>query len=552
MKGLSRVLQCNRVSAWLLGFVLYGTVALGWGGYSAAAEADGPKPLPPEQQVLHFNNGTEPETIDPHKATGVPEHKILVGLLEGLTVPDPRTLEPLPGAAESWVVSDDGLTYTFKLRADGKWSDGTPVTAADFEYAWMRCLSPETASQYSYMLWYLKGAKAYNTGQNADPDSVGVEALDELTLRVQLENPAAFFLSLQFHYTYFPVPRQAIRKHGDKWTRAEYFVGNGAYRLKEWRPREHLTLVPNPHYWDRDPSHCRLQKIVIHPIDKQETAYRKYLAGELDWLSAVPATLIDEVKRDPDFGVSAYLGSYYYRLNTTREPLNDERVRKALLLAIDRRDVCVNVTKAGEIPSRGYVPPGIPGYEGVDVLRYDPDRARALLAEAGFPNGEGFPELKLLFNTSESHKKLAEVIVRMWRESLGIKVVLENTEWKVYLDRTDRLDFDICRAGWIGDYLDPMTFLDMFVTDGGNNNTGWSNEEYDRLVDQVQAESDPVKRGAMMLRLETILVSGGAPIVPVYYYVNKWLRAPYVQGVWPNILDSHPWKYIWISEDEED
>ncbi len=538
------------LAAWTLAALTASVIAIASSPTQAPAGEPEPRPRRGGQEI-HFNNGAEPESLDPHKVTGVPEHRIFLGILEGLTSPDPETLKPLPGVAKSWEVSADGLTYTFHINENAKWSNGDPVTAHDFEWSWKRSLSPEIASQYAYMLYPVKGAEAYNTAKAADRparrDELGVKAIDDATLVVTLENPTAYFLSLLFHYTSFPVHRKTVETHGDAWTRAENFVGNGAYKLSEWNRRENIVLTPNEHYWDAKT--CKLQRIVIYPIDNHETAYQKFLNGELDWISDIPATKIDEIKRHPDFGVSAYLGSYFYRINTTKPPLDDFNVRLALNLAVNRKELCENVTKAGEIPAEGYVPPGIPGYDGVSVLSYDPVRAKKLLADAGYPDGKGFPEITLLYNTHESHKKVAEVVQQMWRETLGIKVALENTEWKVYLDRTDEKDYWIVRAGWIGDYLDPMTFLDMWVKDGGNNNTGWSHPRYDELVGLAMAETDSAKRTKLLLELETLLCEKGLPIVPVYYYVNKWMISPEIQGVHPNILDTHPWKYVYVEEE---
>jgi len=502
------------------------------------------------EQKYVFNNGSEPETLDPHKMTGVPEHTLALALFEGLTTHHPVTLAPLPGVAERWTVSEDGLTYTFHLRKGVEWSNGDAVTTADFLYSWNRALKPETACMYAYQLYYVENARAFNKGEIKDFAKVGVKAEDAHTLVVKLGGPTPFFLDLTSFETLMPVHRGCIEAHGDKWTRKENIVCNGPFLLSNWLPRERIEMVPNPKYWNA--GKVRLEKLVALPYDDIDMAYNLFLEESVDWLRTIPLPKIDEIKRNPDYYAVPYLGTYFYRFNVTKPPFDNVLVRKAFSLAIDRVTLCRDVLKGGQIPATGFVPPGIHGYAPVTGPKYDRKLARELMAKAGYVDGKNFPKVELLFNTNEAHKKVAEVVVQMWKETLGIKVSLRNTEWKVYLEDQRKLDFQVCRAGWIGDYVDPNTFLDMFVTDGGNNNTGFSDKEYDRLVLEAAGEGDPKKREKILQRIEEILVVEKLPVLPLYFYVNQGLLAPKVKGFHHNIRDLHPFQDIYIDDEDED
>ncbi len=509
-------------------------------------------PAPPEQQVLVFNNDAEPETLDPAKMTGVPEHNLALALFEGLVRHHPETLEPLPGVAESWEVSADGLIYTFHLRNNALWSNGDPLTAQDFVFSYERVLSstPDYGdpAQYAYMLWCIDNAEDYTKRVITDFDKVGVHALDEHTLRITLRASTPYFLDLACFETYMPVHPATVTKHGQRWTRAENFVGNGPFTLSEWKLNVEIVMTKNPNYWDADK--VLLQTIHALGLANQDTSVDKFLAGELQWIRSVPSTRIDEVKLHPDYDASPYLGAYFYRFNTTKAPFDNPLVRRAFAMAIDRETICSRVLKGGQIPAESHVPPGIHNYTAGEGVSYDPFRARELLAEAGFPEGKGLPPVSLLYNTNESHKQVAEAIVDMWGKNLGVSVSLENTEWKVYLDRVDELDYQIARAGWIGDYTDPNTFMDMFVTDGGNNNTGWSNQRYDALIAQASVTQDQAARFGLFREAETLLCRDHLPIAPIYFYVNQYMLNEDIMGWYPNVRDLHPFRDIYIAEPE--
>ncbi|MBI4612319.1 MAG: peptide ABC transporter substrate-binding protein [Planctomycetes bacterium] len=481
-----------------------------------------------DEQVLRFNNAAEPETLDPAIMTGVPEHRLAGAIFEGLCTLDPKNLKARPGMAERWEISDDGLAYTFHLRRDAKWTNGDPVTSEDFRWSWIRALDPDTGSRYADQFYYIDGAEAFNTdpkmadGKIDDFGRVGISAPDPYTFVVKLRAPTPFFMELIAFETLMPVHRATVEKHKKAWIKPENIVTNGAFRLKAWLPRERIALVKSESYWDA--SHVVLEEIHALAQEDHGIAYNKFLAEEVDWILAIPTARIEEVRQNFDYYVVPYLGSYFYRFNITRKPFDDVRVRKAFSMSVDREELVRNVLKAGQIPTTGFVPTSIEEYlpyKGVEGYGFDPDAAKRLLAEAGYEGGKGLPEIELLYNTDEGHKLVAEFIVAKWREHLGVNVKLRNTEWKVYLDLTHNMDYTISRAGWIGDYVDPNTFVDMFCTGRGNNNTGWSNKTYDDLVLSANRELDRDKRFALFRQAESILVRDDLPILPIYFYVNQ-------------------------------
>lgn len=517
-----------------------------------AATAD--EPLPPrptrglaERQVLIYNNGAEPQYLDPTLMQGVPGHTIALALFEGLTSLHPKTLVPVPGVAKRWDISADARTYTFHLRRC-KWSSGEPLTAHDFVYSWRRALDPKTATFYAEMLYPVHNGEPLNKGKIDDAKQLGVRALDAHTLEVRLEHPLPYFLELTAFATYAPINRHCFEKHGDKWTRPRHMVCNGPFFLAEHRPKERIVMKKNPHYWNA--ARVVLQEIHALAVDDSETALKMYRAGEVDWIRDIPAVKVAESKDAAEAGAFRYtpaLGTYFYRFNVTRPPLDDPRVRRALAMAIDRAAIAHYIQRAGQRPARSFVPPVFMDYTPVEGPPYDPGRARELLAQAGYAQGQGFPELEILYNTSDSHKNIAETIQFMWRTELGVHVNLRNQEWKVYLDSTNRLRYDIARSSWIGDYNDPSTFLDMFITDGGNNRTGWSHPGYDELLRAARREPNTRKRAKLLQQAERILVDAEMPIVPIYFYVYTYLVRPRVRGIYDNFRNVHPFQYIYLA-----
>ncbi len=501
--------------------------------------------------VLKVSIGTEVQNLDPHLVSGVPEHRVLTALFEGIVDLDPKTMQPVPGVAESWTVSDDGLVYTFTLRKDAKWSNGEPVTAGDFVYSWRRMLAPGLAAEYAYLLHCLKNAKAFNEGTVTDPAAVGVDAPDDYTLVATLESPTPYFLGMQIHYAWFPVHRATIEAFGKmderdtSWTRAGNHVGNGAFRLEEWHPNEYIRLARNPHYWNT--TNVKLDGIRFLPIDNEQTEERSFRAGDLHITSTIPMQKIEKYRRDnPEaLHLHPYCGVYFYRMNVTRPPFDDQRVRRAFGMALDRDELAQNVLKGGEAPAYHFTPPNTAGYNATARVHFDVARARELLAEAGFPNGKGLPPVEILYNTNESHKLIAEALQRMWKENLNADVRLMNQDWKVYLASMNNLDYRMARASWIADVEDPVNFLECFLTDGGNNRTGWSSPRYDALVAGAYAEPDTAKRAQLLQKAEAILLEE-APITPIYFYTWKFLMAPEVKGLAPNVLGFMRWNDFYL------
>jgi len=497
-------------------------------------------------QTLVWNNDAEPETLDPALMTGVTEHNLALALFEGLTSHHPETLQPLPGVAEWWEISQDGVTYTFHLRKDSKWSNGDPLTAEDFRWSWMRALTPKMcACEYAEQFFPIRGAEDYYAGK-APFEKVGIEVVDPQTLRVTLRAPTKYFLDLTNFETLMPVHRATVEKFGDQWTKPEHIVSNGPFMMSSWTPHASIEMKPNPNWWNR--GIVRLQKIVTRAIDDQNTSLSEYLAGGLDWIRSIPARRIDEALTHPDFYATPYLGTYFFRFNTTKKPFDDVRVRKAFDMAIDKKAICEKVLKAGQTPAVAVVPAAmIPGYPQCPGPAYDPAAARKLLADAGFPEGKGFPEVELLYNTSESHKAVCEQMVDMWKSTLGVHVQLANREWQVYMKDTRAMNYEIQRAGWIADYVDPFTFLDMWCTGhGNNNNTGWSNAKFDQIMAGAEQENDPARRTALFAQAEKILCVDEMPILPLYHYVNQGMVRPRVKGWRENVLDLHPFQYVFI------
>lgn len=486
-------------------------------------------------QVVRYALGADPETLDPGKITGLPEGTIVNAFFEGLTRYD-KDGKIAPAMAKSWNISEDGKTYTFQLR-DAKWSDGSPVTTKDFKYAWMRALSPELASEYAYQLFYIKGAEAYNGGKGKAED-VAITAVDDKTLKVELTEPAPQFLGLTAFHTLSPLNEKTVaanpnfKVEGDK-----KIIGNGPFTLESYTPKQKLVFKKNPNYWDA--ANVKLGAMEFYLIDNDKTSLTMFENGEADLLVGnIPSEDIPRLKQQGKLKIYPNLSTYFYRFNVTRKPFNDPRVRKALAMAIDRQTIVEKVTQAGQKPAFAFVPFGILDANGKDYrdnggntfFKEDVAEAKRLLAEAGYPDGKGFPKAAILFNTSENHKKIAEAIQQMWKKNLGIEVNLVNQEWKVYLKMEDDLQYDIARAGWSADYSDPMTFMDMFVTNGGNNDTGWSNKQYDELIKKANATGDQAVRMQTMHEAEKILMNE-MPIMPIYFYTHPALVSDKLQDV---------------------
>lgn len=521
-----------------------------------------------ERADFVFNNGGEVQSLDPAAVTGVPEGRILRGLFEGLCVKDPFTLEPIPGSAESWELSEDGRVYTFHIRKEARWSNGDPVTAHDFEFSFQRVLTPEIASDYSYLLWSVVNARAFCTGKNTSGEEEEVEwsdveirATDDMTLRIELETPSPTFLEFMAFYPLYPVHGGKLAEAKERWPdtwQVEWLkpgrlVSNGPYILTDRRINDRVRMSRNELYWDND--NVALDTIDALPISHWGTSVNMYLTGEVDWLDgSIPPNLVPALLKREDFIPKPYLGSYFYRVNVTKPPLDDQRVRKALSLCIPRTEITEKVTKAGQMPAWSVIPwrevdPENPSLTGEPALV----EARRLLADAGYgKGGKPFPKLEIHFNTSETHKDVAEVIMDAWKRELGIDIKLKNQEWKVYLDTQKSLQFDVSRSAWIGDWIDPseLNFISLFVTGGANNKTGWGNAEFDQLIERIWVEQDHKVRDELILEAEA-LFNEELPVLPIYSYVTQNLIKPRVGGLYGNMLNEHFPKFWYWMDDEE-
>lgn len=507
-----------------------------------------------EEGILIIGNGSEPETLDLHLATGVPEHHIFDALFEGLVATTPEDPDANgPGAATHWD-TEDFITWTFHLRPEAAWSDGTLLTAHDFVYSFRRILTPKLAAPYATMLYPMRNAQPFNEDKIQDFAEVGVKALDDHTLQIVLEGPAPYLPSMLKHYAWHPVPRHVIEKFGQMtdrdtlWTRVGNMVGNGPFKLKEWRFTHSITVERNPHYWDA--ATVKLNEIQFIPIVSDATEERAFRDGQLHVTNTVPLAKLDYYRdREPQFfHVDPMLGTYFYRINVTRPPFNDKRVRQALVLAVDREALIRNILRGGQKPALGFTPPGSSeDYTTPQPLGFDPEKARQLLAEAGFPGGKGFPKFDILINTMESHRTIGEAIQEMWKKHLNIPVGVLNQDWNVYLESQRKLDFDLCRAGWIGDYLDPYTFLSIWQTGDGNNNTGWSSPAYDALMQKSLREGDTARRMALLQDAENILLEE-LPMVPLYWYVRSHLSRPEVKGLKSSLLEHRCYKAVYLEK----
>jgi len=507
------------------------------------------------QGILHFGNGSEPQGLDPHVVTGVPEHFIIGALFEGLATKNPYTLEPEPGVARSWDISEDGRVITFHINPRARWSNGEPMSATDYVWSWQRLLSPGLGSEYAYMLFPVKNARSFNRGDITDFGEVGVKALDELTLQVTLDERTPYFLQLMDHYSTFAVHRATIEKFGKMtdrytpWTRVENMVSNGAFRLKDWKLYRRIEVEKSDTYWDRD--NVKLNGIVFYPTENVVSEERMFRVGQLHYTNSVPLGKIPlyQEMADSPYRQAPYLGTYYYLINTLRPPTDNVKVRQALSMAVNRESLNKNVLKGTNIPAYSITPPDTLGYFPPKLFGYDVARARQLLAEAGYPNGEGWPGLELTYNTSEDHRKIAVALQQMWKDALNIEVTLTNQEWKVYLDSVTQMDFQMARRGWIGDYVDPNNFLDLFLTGGGNNNTGFANPRYDDLIlHKAPQAATKEERLAVFHEAETMLMEQ-MPIIPLYTYTSKHLIHPGVKGAPPNLMDWTNFKYVWLDKD---
>jgi len=491
--------------------------------------------------ALRYSNGAEPESLDPHQATGQPGIRVIGALFEGLLLRKGTELEP--GLAKSWELSADQKTYHFHLRK-AKWSDNTFISAQDFVYSWQRLALPQTAAQYSMLLQNIKNAPQVLSG-TFPPESLGVHAPNESTLVVELSTPTPYFLHLVAFEPLFPVPKKCIETHGPKWTKPENMINNGPFKIVSWKPNQKIELKRNPLYWDVQ--NVKQELIEVYPIEHLETAYKMYLSGELDWLFALPLGRMQESKKRSDYFNATQYGLYYYALNMTQPELQSPLLRRALALSINREELVEAVVQGGEKAAYTLVPPNSnPGYPQLSGSSYNPKLAQKLLAQDGYGPNKALPRLQIYYNTSEAHKKIAEVVAASWKKHLNIETDLQNHEWKIYLQNTHQKKYQIARASWIGDYPDPYTFLELFESKNGNNRTGYNNQAFDSCLKLAQQEVEPTLRLQKLASCEELLLTD-LPFIPLYFYAQNEMRSPKLRGAETSPLGMYSWKHVHLS-----
>lgn len=516
-------------------------VAALFGGINLAQAADVPAGTKlAEVQQLVKGNGSEPATLDPHKSEGDVESAILRDLFEGLVTSGPKG-EILPAVAESWETKDN-KHYVFHLRKDAKWSNGDPVTAHDFVFAFQRAVDPNTASPYS---WYLEMPTIANATDiiagKKQLDALGVKASDDYTFEVQLEKAIPYFVSMLSHTTTYPVPKKVIEQFGDKWTQPENMVSNGAYVLKKWVVNERIELERNKQYWDDGKT--VINKVVYLPIQSTNAELNRYLAGELDMTKNTPIERFKQLKKDypNELKVTGQVSTYYYQYNVGKAPFDDVRVRTALSYAIDRDVIADKVMGQGQTPAYGLTPDYVDGFKPVvadwaKLTQAERDaKAKAMLKEAGFDASKPL-KFELLYNTDDNHKKVAVAVASMWKK-LGVQVSLVNQEWKTYLETKKQGQFDVSRAGWVADYNEASSMLDLMQSGHGNNDGKYANPAYDKLLSESRDQVDADARNQLYVQAEEILAKD-MPIAPIYQYVIPRMVKPYVGGYPANPLDN--------------
>ncbi|NIP37801.1 MAG: peptide ABC transporter substrate-binding protein [Candidatus Dadabacteria bacterium] len=487
----------------------------------------------PKRDTLRINIGTEPPTLDWSKSTDSTSYTILINIMEGLTTFG-KDYKPVPALAESWQISKDGTIYTFKLREDVKWSDGRPLVAKDFEYSWKRLLNPDTGADYAYFLYDIKNAEEYNTGKIKDPDSVGVKSLDDHTLQVILKKPASFFLSIVSFMSTFPMREDIVQQHQIKWTEPENIVTLGAYKLSSWKHHEKLTLAKNEKYWGDKP---KINKVEMIMNENQSSALALYESGELDYVDtkSMPHLEIPRLRMSPDFRTQPQFTVSYLGFNVKKAPFDNPLVRKAFSAAINRQNIS-EVVQGGGIPTTSWIPKGMLAFNEDIGIDFDPERAKEFLKRAGFQSPADFPKTTFLYPDVRNNRIIAESLQSMWKEYLGVGVELINQEWKVYLDTLDTDPPHIYRAGWAADFPDPHNFMNLFVCNSGNNETGWCNPVYDNLVDTAAGELDENTRIELYNQAQTLLTETDVPIAPFLISIQQSMLKPYIQGLEPNPL----------------
>jgi oligopeptide transport system substrate-binding protein len=488
-----------------------------------------------EGKEFRMSLGTEPPTLDWSLATDSVSITVIENIMEGLTRHDQSAsgeLQVHPAIAKRWEVSGNGRIYHFYLREDVHWTDGYPVTAGNFEYSWKRLLNPKTAAEYAYFLYDIVNAYEYNTGQLTDAEKVGVRALGPWILEVNLKKPIVYFPSITTFMVTFPQRRDLIEQYEDHWTDPENLVTNGPFRLTEWRHEYKVILEVNPDYFG---GRSQLDRIQMFIVNEPTTALTLYETGDLDMVRLSPEAM-SFYEQSPEFQRTPLLRVYYYGFNVEKAPFNDLRVRRAFSMSVDREEF-PRVLKGGEIATTSWIPPKMFAYNPEIGLKFYPEGARRLLAEAGYPGGEGLPPITVVYDTGQINNLIAENLQAQWQRNLHIRVDLDNQEWKVFLKRLKTDTPQIFRLGWGADYPDPDNFMALFTTQSGNNNTHWGNPRYDDLIAKAASEPNPIQRGSLYDEAQRILTEKDVAIMPLFAAVQNTLIKPYVKGLELNAME---------------
>lgn len=531
------------------------TLAICLGTFSLSAKTQTDKAI--EDKILLKSMCPEPTELDPQLATGLPEKTVLLALFEGLLNIDPKDCSACPGLAKSWEISPDGKLYTLYLRENARWSDGTPLNAEDFIFSVQRILSPRLASGLSSFILPLKNAKAYQSGELQDFSQVGIRAPSPYTLVLELEQALPYFLHYLASSAWYPVPKHLILEHGpaderhNAWTHPSHFVSNGPFCLKSWKVGQSLIVEKNPLYWDAP--HVSLEAIHFIAINDLMSEERAFRSGHIHLTESLPLGKYKALKNKqaPELFEAPALGTYCYAFNTQTKPFDDRRVRLAFSLVINRQLLVERVVGGGRIPAYAFTPPHTAGYSPEAKIQEDVQKAKALLSEAGYPEGRGFPRVRLLINSSDNHRQIAEVFQSVWLKELGIKVELVIEEWKVFLHRRKAHDYEIVRANWMGDYLDPHAFLEVYLSDSPNNWSRWHSPAYDVLIAASNQCPLAQERYALLQEAEKLLLEE-MPLLPLYHFNTLNLIDPRVQGWYPNILNLHPYTHVNFQEPSQE
>lgn len=501
--------------------------------------------------TLHVGNGAEPGTLDPHLVDAYTDARLIAALFEGLTVIDERTATAVPAAAERWETSADGLVWTFHLRPGLAWSNGDPLTADDFVQSWRRCLSPELASPYAYFLFQVKNAEAFNSGKVTDPAALGFATPDVRTIVITLAHPTPYLPLLIANCAWYPVnPRVLTRlgglNHRDTpWLTPANFVGNGPFLLTEWSANSRIVAAKNPRYWDA--ATVRLNAIVFYPIENPDVEERNFRAGQLHLIHNLPLSKIPAYRAsDPgQLRIDPFAQTIFIRFNTTKPPFDNPKLRRALALAIDRDSISRNLLHASRAPARQLVPPGLAGYVSTAAVPDDFATARQLLADAGFPGGRGLPPFEIQVRNDELQPRIIEAVQAMWAKELGVHATIALLELKTAIQNQRVMDYTVGANGWVADYPDPATFLELFVTNGGANWTGWGDATYDRLMTRAAQTADPQARFACFQQAEVILLEQ-APIIPLVFGARTYLIHPAVKGWDSALIGLYQYKKVYL------